>query len=148
MPNLLRNVLAVLAGVVIGGVVNMAIITVSSSLIPPPAGVDVTNAESLARSIHLFEPRHFLMPFLAHALGTLVGTLVAYLIAATARAPIAYAIGAFFLLGGVAASLMIPAPAWFIALDLLVAYLPMAWLGILIGTRVSPATTASGTEEA
>ena len=148
MPNLLRNVLAVLAGVVIGGVVNMAIITVSSSLIPPPAGVDVTNAESLARSIHLFEPRHFLMPFLAHALGTLVGTLVAYLIAATARAPIAYAIGAFFLLGGVAASLMIPAPAWFIALDLIVAYLPMAWLGILIGTRVSPATTASGTEEA
>lgn len=148
MPNLLRNVLAVLAGVVIGGVVNMAIITVSSSLIPPPAGVDVTNAESLAKSIHLFEPRHFLMPFLAHALGTLVGTLVAYLIAATARAPIAYAIGAFFLLGGVAASLMIPAPAWFIALDLIVAYLPMAWLGILIGTRVSPATTASGTEEA
>lgn len=148
MPNLLRNVLAVLAGVVIGGVVNMAIITVSSSLIPPPAGVDVTNAESLARSIHLFEPRHFLMPFLAHALGTLVGTLVAYLIAATARASIAYAIGAFFLLGGVAASLMIPAPAWFIALDLIVAYLPMAWLGILIGTRVSPTATASGTEEA
>lgn len=148
MPNLLRNVLAVLAGVVIGGVVNMAIITVSSSLIPPPAGVDVTNAESLARSIHLFEPRHFLMPFLAHALGTLVGTFVAYLIAATAKAPIAYAIGAFFLLGGVAASLMIPAPAWFIALDLIVAYLPMAWLGILIGTRVSPTTTTSGTEEA
>lgn len=148
MPKLLRNVLAVLAGVVIGGVVNMAIITVSSSLIPPPPGVDVTNAESLARSIHLFEPRHFLMPFLAHALGTLVGALVAYLIAATARAPIAYAIGAFFLVGGVAASLMIPAPAWFIALDLVVAYLPMAWLGILIGTRLSPAKTAAGSEEA
>ena len=147
MPNLLRNVLAVFAGIVIGGVVNMAIITVSPLLIPPPAGVDVSNAESLAKAIHLFEPRHFAMPFLAHAVGSLVGALVAYLIAATARAPIAYAIGAFFLLGGVAASLMIPAPAWFIALDLVVAYLPMAWLGILIGTRLSPAKMARGSEE-
>lgn len=31
---------------------------------------------------------------------------------------------------------MIPAPAWFIALDLLAAYLPMAWLSIQIGTRM------------
>lgn len=147
MPNLLRNVLAVFAGIVIGGVVNMAIITVSPMLIPPPAGVDVSNAESLAKAIHLFEPRHFVMPFLAHAVGSLVGALLAYLIAATARAPIAYAVGAFFLLGGVAAVLMIPAPAWFIALDLVVAYLPMAWLGILIGTRLSPAKTATGSEE-
>ena len=77
MPNLLRNVLAIIAGVVIGGAVNMALITLSPSLIPPPAGVDVTNAESLAQAMHLFQPRHFVMPFLAHALGTLVGALVA-----------------------------------------------------------------------
>ena len=76
------------------------------------------------------------MPFLAHALGTLAGALAAYLIAATHRAPIAYVIGAVFLCGGVAASFMIPAPAWFIALDLLVAYLPMAWSAIQIGARV------------
>jgi hypothetical protein len=31
---------------------------------------------------------------------------------------------------------MIPAPAWFIALDLLAAYLPMAWLAARIGIRV------------
>ncbi len=59
MPSLLRNILAILAGIVIGGTVNMALITLSPSLIPPPAGVDVTNAESLAKAIHLFEPRHF-----------------------------------------------------------------------------------------
>jgi hypothetical protein len=33
--------------------------------------------------MHLFEPRHFVMPFLAHALGTLAGALAAFLIAAT-----------------------------------------------------------------
>lgn len=136
MPKFVRNVLAIIAGVVIGGAVNMALITLGASLIPPPAGVDVTNAESLGKGMHLFEPRHFVMPFLAHAAGTLAGALAAYLVAASHRAQLAYAIGAVFLLGGVAASFMIPAPAWFIALDLLAAYLPMAWLAIRIGARV------------
>jgi hypothetical protein len=135
----MRNVLAVVAGVVIGAAVNGMLITLSPTLIPPPAGVDVTDAESLAAGIHLFEPRHFLMPFLAHALGTLTGALVAYLIAATHRDRIAYGIGVLFLLGGIGASFMIPAPAWFIALDLLVAYIPMAWLAIQIGARIKRA---------
>ena len=51
MPKLLRNVLALLAGIIIGGGVNMALIILSPSLIPPPAGVDVTNAESLSKAI-------------------------------------------------------------------------------------------------
>jgi hypothetical protein len=137
MPNLARNLLAVVCGIVIGGAVNMALITVGPALIPPPPGVDVTDAESLARSIHLFEPKHFLTPFLAHALGTLVGALVAGLIAATYKERFAYGIGAFFLLGGISASVMIPAPAWFIALDLVVAYLPMAWLGARLARRAA-----------
>lgn len=141
MKIVLRNILAVVAGFLIGGFVNMAIVTLGPALIPPPAGVDVTNAESLARTIHLFEPRHFVTPFLAHALGTLVGALVAYLIAGSHKATFAWAIGVLFLCGGVAASFMIPAPAWFIALDLLVAYLPMAWLGLRIGRRVGGGRT-------
>ena len=143
MPNLLRNVLAVLAGIAIGGGVNSALIALSPSLIPPPTGVDVTNAESLSDAMHLFEPRHFVMPFLAHALGTLAGALAAYLIAATHKARMAYVIGAVFLCGGVAASFMIPAPAWFIALDLVAAYLPMAWLGVQIGARMQRGGSAA-----
>ena len=143
MPPLLRNVLALLAGIVVGGAVNMALITLSPTLIPPPAGVDVRTTEGLRASVHLLEPRHFVMPFLAHALGTLVGALTAYLIAASYRTQIAYGIGAFFMLGGVAASVMIPAPAWFIALDLVVAYLPMAWLGMRIGRRATSGRTTS-----
>lgn len=136
MAKLLRNVLAVIGGIAIGGAVKMGLITFSPLLIAPPAGVDVSNAGSLARAMHLFEPRHFVMPFLAHALGTLAGALAAYMIAATYRARIAWVVGAAFLSGGVAASFMIPAPAWFIALDLLAGYLPMTWLGIQIGARL------------
>lgn len=134
MPNALRTVLAVLAGIVIGSVINGAIITLGPSIIPPPAGVDMTTAEGLVKGMPLLEPRHFISPFLAHALGTLAGALVAFLIAARHKAQIGYAIGVAFLAGGVAASLMIPAPAWFIALDLLLAYLPMAWLAVRIGS--------------
>ena len=35
--------------------------------------------------MHLFEPKHLVFPFLAHAVGTLVGALVAYLVAAVAN---------------------------------------------------------------
>jgi hypothetical protein len=49
----------------------------------------------------------------------------------------AFVIGLVFLIGGVvAASVMIPAPAWFIALDLVAAYLPMAWFGAHLGARL------------
>ncbi len=145
MPNLLRNVLAVIAGIIIGGVVNGTLIALSPSLISPPAGVDVNNAESLSKAMHLFAPRHFIMPFLAHAVGTFAGALAAYLIAASIKARLAYAIGVVFFCGGVAASFMIPAPIWFIVLDLFGAYLPMAWLGIQVGARMTkPKTGAPG----
>jgi hypothetical protein len=144
MPILLRNVLAILAGIAIGGSVNMSLITISPFLIPPPAGVDVNNAASLAQGIHLFQPQHFLMPFLAHALGTLAGAIAAYLIAASRREQFAYAIGVVFLAGGVAACFMIPAPAWFMALDLLLAYLPMAWLAIRLAERIKRSMTLPG----
>ncbi len=136
MKTFLRSLLAVLLGVILGSVANMALVLVSPHVIPPPAGVDVNNVESMRASIHLFEPRHFLFPFLAHAVGTLVGATVAGLIAANRRHVFALGIGAFFLLGGIAACFMIPAPKWFVAVDLLFAYLPMAWLGGLIACRL------------
>jgi hypothetical protein len=43
---------------------------------------------------------------------------------------------------------MIPAPTWFIALDLLAAYIPMAWLGIQIGTRLNQTKTPAPKGEA
>lgn len=138
MPSFLRNAFALVAGIAIGGSVNMALIVLGPSIIAPPAGVDVTNAESFRASIHLFEPKHFVAPFLAHALGTLAGALAAFFVAATHKAAFAYVIGAIFLCGGIAASFMIPAPAWFIVLDLSAAYLPMSWIGLLIGARMQP----------
>jgi len=142
VPTVLRNVLAILLGFAIGAVVNSALIALGSSLIPPPVGVNVHSVDSVNQAMPFFEPRHFVMPFLAHAVGTLAGALAAYLIAGTFKARMAYAIGVLFLCGGIAASFMIAAPAWFIALDLIAAYLPMAWLATRIGARLQPPTSA------
>lgn len=142
MPNALRIALALIAGLVVGGGVNMALIMLGPSLIPPPPGADMTTAEGLQAAMPLLEPKHFLVPFLAHAVGTLVGALVGSLITASRRAAVAYTVGAVFLCGGVAASFTIPAPIWFEVLDVVVAYLPMAWLGLSLANRLKPAAAS------
>jgi len=116
----------------------MALVLTGPHVIPPPPGVDMGDTKSLAAGIHLLAPKHFLFPFLAHALGTLAGAFSAHLVAATHRVGLAYTIGVVFLAGGIAASFMVPAPGWFIALDLVAAYLPMAWLGARLGKGVRP----------
>jgi hypothetical protein len=137
MNDIVRSILACLIGLVVGSGVNMALVVLGPSLIPPPAGVDVTNVESIAASLHLFEPKHFVSPFLAHSLGTMFGALTAYLISKSHKTIVAYVVGAFFLAGGITASFMIPAPAWYIVLDLVVAYIPMAWIGARLGSYFS-----------
>lgn len=127
--NIVWNILAVIAGIVVGSTVNMALVLLGGMLIPAPAGVDVSNMDSIKSSIHLFETKHFLFPFLGHAAGALAGGLIAALVAASSRMTMALIVGLFFLLGGITASVLIPAPTWFIAADLILAYIPMAWIG-------------------
>lgn len=129
MNPILKNILAVIAGLIFGSIVNMGIIMISSSVIPPPEGADVTTMEGLKASMHLFQPKHFIMPFLAHALGTFAGAFVAAKIAASHKMKIALGIGVLFLAGGIANVLMLPSPMWFNVLDLAGAYLPTAYLG-------------------
>ena len=129
MARVLRLALAVIAGLVAGGAVNMGLILVSGAVIAPPAGADVTTAEGLRESLHLFEARHFIFPFLAHSVGTLVGAAVATLLTPGRSSGPAYVVGGLFLLGGIVNAVMLPAPMWFNVLDLTLAYLPAAWLG-------------------
>jgi hypothetical protein len=132
MNKIVRNILAVLAGLFVGGKVNMILIENSSAIIPSPSGVNVTTVEGLKAGLHLFEPKHFIMPFLAHALGTFIGALLASIIAASNQLRIALGIGIVFFIGGTIAVYMLPAPLWFNLVDLIFAYIPMAYLAAKI----------------
>jgi len=130
-----QNTLAIIAGVVAGSLVNMALVNVGPSVVPLPEGADVSTMEGLRDSMRLFAPLNFLFPFLAHALGTLVGAFVAARFAASHHLKFAIAIGVLFLLGGIAAASMIGGPMWFNVTDLVLAYLPMAWLGAVLAGK-------------
>lgn len=132
----LRNALAVICGLVVGGAVNMALIIFGGKWMPPPTGVDVNDINSINAHIGEYTVPQLMMPFLAHALGTLVGAFVAARLAFSRHLILAMIIGALFLVGGIMAVRMIPnSPTWFSALDLAVAYLPMAWLGATWGRK-------------
>lgn len=133
MPPILRNILAVIAGLVGGSAVNMAIVMVGPMVIPPPEGVDMSDMDRLAENLKLLKPANFVPPLLAHALGTLVGAFIAAKIAVSHRMTLALVIGVFFLLGGITMVKMVGGPGWFIATDLIGAYLPMGYLGGLLG---------------
>lgn len=142
MKVVLKNLLAVVAGLLVGGVVNMLIVKLGHTLVPLPTP-DPAAAASAAAGASPLEARHLLFPFLAHALGTLAGALAAFLLAGSRPQVFAYLIGVAFLVGGITAATMIPAPGWFIAADLVLAYLPMGWLATRLGARLRPVGGAS-----
>ena len=135
MKSKLKNVLAVIVGFVVGSIANMILVTVGPVVIPPPDGVDVTNVESIRSSMHLFEFKHFIFPFLAHSLGTLVGAYLAALIAASCRLAVAMVVGGLFLIGGIVNVVLIGGPVLFNVVDLVGAYIPMAWIGARLTGR-------------
>jgi len=128
MNPIIRNILAFIGGLIIGSIVNMGLITIGGYIILPPPGVDVMNIESLKSSIHLFEAKHFIFPFLAHALGTLAGAFTASKVVVKHKMKFALGVSAFFLIGGIVNVFMLPSPIWFAVLDLVGAYIPMGWL--------------------
>lgn len=124
----IKNILAVIAGIALGSIVNMAIIFAGMAIIPLPEGIDVSNPDSLKNGMHLMETRHFITPFLAHALGTFAGAATCGVLAAGNKRVFAFCIGIYFLIMGILNMKMIGSPLNFNIVDGLFAYLPMGWL--------------------
>lgn len=133
MNPVFKNILAVILGIFIGSLANMGIIILSNSVIPLPPGVDPADMESLKENIASFPAKNFIFPFLAHAIGTLIGAFVVVKIAANNHFRLAMIVAGVFLLGGIMMIMDLPSPMWFNVLDIVGAYIPMAWLGWKLG---------------
>ena len=129
-----KNILILIGSILIGAFVNGGLISLGPSIIPPPEGVDMTTPEGLKEGIKLLQPKNFIFPFLAHALGTLVGAFLVAKFATMNKFNFAMIVGGCFLLGGIGMVVMIGGPTWFNILDLVGAYFPMAWLGHKLAT--------------
>ena len=133
---ILRNIFMVILGCIIGSFLNMGLIVSGPKIIPPPPGVDMTSQEGILLGMPLLEARHFIFPFLAHALGTLLGAFIAAKLGVGNKMRLAMIVGVLFLCAGIANIYMLPGhPAWFAVVDILFAYLPMAWLGGRWGSK-------------
>lgn len=117
--------MAVIIGLIAGSILNMVILQIGFTTMTMPEGFDMAR---IPETIHLLSTKHYAVPFLAHAAGTFVGTLMAMFIASGSRKVLTAILAAIFLSGGIWACFIIPAPAWFMAVDLIFAYIPMALL--------------------
>ena len=122
MKTIIKNILVLLGGCVFGSVVNMGLIIAGNQLIPMADGMNPMDAT-------MWEIKYFVFPFLAHAIGTLVGAFIVARYAASYHMILSIFVGVFFLLGGISMVLIMPAPLWFILLDISLAYIPMGWYG-------------------
>ena len=122
MNTIFKNMLAILGGIVIGMVVNMGLIITGNQFIPFEDDMNPMNAT-------MWEIKYFLFPFLAHAIGTLVGAFIVARYSASYHMILSISVGVFFLLGGISMVFIMPAPLWFILVDIFLAYIPMGWYG-------------------
>ena len=134
--HILKRTIVIFLSVFIGAQVNGAILTLGSNLIPAPAGFDLNTIDGLKSAVPFLEAKHYLFPFLAHAIGTLISALLITRFLTSQQLVFSMMAGILFLLGGVFMVIMLPGtPIWFVLLDLIVAYVPMAYLAYKIAYK-------------
>jgi hypothetical protein len=132
----MKSILLSVAGLLLGAITNGVIVQIGSQIVKAPKGLDLSTEQGLAKAMPLMGAEHFVFPFLAHAIGTLVGAYFVSRMKVNRALLNAMAIGFAFLAGGVMMVLTLPGtPWWFVTTDLVLAYLPMAYLGYKLGQR-------------
>lgn len=134
----MKSALLSLAGLLLGSLTIFTIEQLGHILVKAPEGFDLSTKKGLIEAMPFMGIWHFMVPFLGHAIGTFVGAYFVCKLKVDQPLIKSMAIGFAFLAGGVLMVVMLPqTPLWFILLDLIVAYLPMAYLGYKLGTRKS-----------
>ena len=133
---IMRNAIALLAAIVLGGLVVLLVQSISLALYPPPADLDWQDADQVNDFISGLPTGAFLIVLLSHLGGALVAGWTCGLIVRRKWLGGAIALGVFFTLAGISNLLAIPHPTWFAIVDT-VGYLPCAVLGLTVGARMT-----------
>ena len=122
MKQLLKNIGILIFGIIIGMIVNMGLIIIGGIIFPISESFEPMNAIN-------WDLKYFLFPFLAHSMGTISGAFISSKLSRNYHIIIPLLVGLYFLSGGIYMVTILPAPTWFISLDLILCYIPMALLG-------------------
>ena len=124
---MIRNIIAVVVGVIVGMVFNMAVVILNTAvLFPVPEGFNWNDPDAVGAYFTNLPLTAFLVVLVAHLGQAFFGGLVAALISRNAAMTVAMIIGVLSMLAGIANMMMVPNPAWmWIEVPL---YLVAAWL--------------------
>lgn len=135
-----RNVIAVIVGLAVGMMVNMALVLLNLGLHPMPEGVNFDDPEGVKAYFATLPLMAYLIVLLAHLGQSFVGGLVAALISATRPMLVAMIVGVLSLIGGLINMTDMPLPMWmWIEIPL---YLVVSWAAgsIVVNRRAHPTT--------
>ncbi len=126
---MLRSVLAVVTGIIVGGLVIYLIeFVISPMIFPLPEGLDITDPQALAAMMTEIPFGAKVLVIVAWALGAMCGGWVAAKVTLENANPVGLIVGVFFL-GSVLSNLvMIPHPIWMTVLGLVIP-IPAAFIG-------------------
>lgn len=110
---LVRQVLGVIAGVIVGGLVVFVVELIGHSLFPPPAGTDLSDPEAVKRLISTLPTGALIMVLVGWLLGSFAGAWTANRIARTTIA--GWIVAGLFVLLTAYNFTIIPHPAWMMA---------------------------------
>ena len=110
-----RNAGAILLGLMVGMMVNMALIEVNMRVVfPMPDGVDMADPEAFGAFIATLPAAAFILVIAAHLGQAFIGGWLAARLGASHPMRLALIVGAVTLAGGVGALMMIPGPSWLV----------------------------------
>lgn len=121
----LRNIGAVILGLIAGMIANMALGMLNLVFFPLPEGVSMWDTEALTAAIRDMPQTVWILPLVAHLAQAFVGGWVAARLGGSRPVVLAMIVGVVSLVGGVMNAVSLQSPAWtWIEMPL---YLVVAW---------------------
>ncbi len=121
----LRNTLAVLVGLIVGGLVNWAFLLLNNMVFPLPEGTDMNDPAQMKEVIASMPGAAWIGVFAAHLGQAFVGGWVAAKLGVSRPVLLAMIVGVLSLAGGILNAIMLETPSWtWIEMPL---YLLVAW---------------------
>ena len=112
--SIMRNGLAIIAGLGVGSAVNMALITLNTSILfPMPPDVSFEDTNAFGEYIRTLPPLAYVVVFAAHyGQASIGGYLAARIALPEASSVCCYVVAGLTMLGSIANTMALPVPAW------------------------------------
>jgi hypothetical protein len=134
MAAVLRHTLAVVAGVVVAGMIILLFEGLNSQFFPPPPGLDHATHAEMAEWLRSLPTGAFLVVLAGYGIGAFAGSAATARVAPSRAAHLAGLVGAVLLVASLMNLVALPHPAWFWVANVLL-IVGGAWLGFRVGVR-------------